>query len=65
VFQVLLGHGLASDSGTVTKVYEAFEFLDKFLEGHDWLAGSNVTIADFAVLVTVSLTEVSIHQKLS
>jgi glutathione S-transferase len=65
MFQVPLRHGLAPDAGTVTKVYEVFELLDKFLEGQDWLAGSNVTIADFAVLVTVSLTEVCIHQKLS
>jgi glutathione S-transferase len=65
MFQLSLTHGLAPDPGTVTQVHEALELLNKFLEGQDWLAGSNVTIADFAVLVTVSFAEVCIHQKLS
>jgi hypothetical protein len=30
------------------------------LEGQDWLAGSNITIADFAVVINVSVTEVDI-----
>jgi glutathione S-transferase len=50
-----------SDPENLAKVDEAFEFLNKFLEGHDWLAGSNITIADFAVVVTASCIEVSIY----
>ena len=44
----------------VSKGEEAFEFLEKFLEGQDWVAGSNITIADFAIIISVSLTEVSL-----
>jgi glutathione S-transferase len=58
-------NGKTPDADTITKTNEAFEFLNTFLEGQDWLAGSNITIADFAVVVSVSLTEVSIQFELS
>lgn len=32
---------------------EAFAFLEKFLEDRDWLAGDNMTIADFCAGATV------------
>lgn len=34
-------------------VLEAFAFLEKFLEDRDWLAGDNMTIADFCAGATV------------
>lgn len=36
------------------KVEEAFGFLEKFLEGQEWVAGDNITIADYALAVTTS-----------
>lgn len=32
------------------EVLQAYEFLDKFLEGHQWVAGDQLTIADFSLL---------------
>jgi glutathione S-transferase len=52
--------GKSPEAEKVSKLDEAFEFLNTFLEGQDWLAGSHITIADFALVVTVSLTEVRI-----
>jgi glutathione S-transferase len=52
--------GKRPEAEKLAKLDEAFEFLNKFLEGQDWLAGSHITIADFALVVTVSLTEVRI-----
>lgn len=33
---------------------EAFEYLNTFLEGNDWVAGDKVTIADLAILSSLS-----------
>lgn len=41
------------------KVLEgAFDVLDKFLNGQDYVAGRNLTIADLALAATVSTSEV-------
>ncbi|CAD1480557.1 unnamed protein product, partial [Heterotrigona itama] len=41
------------------KVLEsAFDILDKFLDGQDYVAGRNLTIADLAIAATVSTSEV-------
>jgi glutathione S-transferase len=53
--------GKTPEADTLTKIDEVFELLNKFLEGQDWLAGSNITIADYAVVITVSAIEVSVH----
>ncbi|XP_057341251.1 glutathione S-transferase 1-1-like [Microplitis mediator] len=39
------------------KVKEAFQVLDKLVEGHDYVAGRNLTIADLALIATVSTAE--------
>jgi glutathione S-transferase len=59
-----LKSGKSVDADTTVKLDEAFELLSKFLEGQDWLAGSNITIADFAVVVSVSFAEVNIDLSL-
>jgi glutathione S-transferase len=61
VLQAAIRKGQSPDADKLAKLDEAFEFLNKFLAGQEWLAGGNITIADFAVVVTVSLAEVSIH----
>jgi glutathione S-transferase len=40
------------------KLEDAFNILDKFLEGQTWVAGDNITIADYAIVTTVSSIEV-------
>lgn len=46
------------------KVLEgAFDVLDKFLNGQDYVAGRNLTIADLALAATVSTSEVYIHHE--
>lgn len=40
------------------KVKEALKLLDTFLENQVWAAGQYMTIADFALVVTVSTAEV-------
>jgi len=36
------------------KIYEAFGYLEKFLEGCKWLCGDNLTVADLQILSSVS-----------
>jgi len=46
------------DAAEYEKMVAAFEFLDKFLEGQDYVAGNDFTIADIAVIVSVTTAEV-------
>lgn len=39
------------------KMTEAFRILDKFLEGHDYVTGHNLTIADFSLVASVTTAE--------
>ncbi|KAJ9583905.1 hypothetical protein L9F63_021753, partial [Diploptera punctata] len=41
-----------------TKVEEAYQLLDKFLEGQDWVAGNNITIADYALSISAGFASV-------
>ncbi|KAF2888126.1 hypothetical protein ILUMI_18047 [Ignelater luminosus] len=44
----------------IQEVFEAYAFLNKFLEGHQWVAGDQLTIADFSVLSsTTSLNHIA------
>ncbi|XP_069699716.1 glutathione S-transferase D5-like [Periplaneta americana] len=54
---VKLMHGGKPDAEEVTKVENSYELLDKFLEGEEWVAGSNITVADYAIVVNVSVME--------
>jgi glutathione S-transferase len=47
----------------VTAVKEALETLDGYLDGNDWVAGSNVTLADLAFLASVSTMAVGFYDK--
>nr|ABV82355.1 IP20147p [Drosophila melanogaster] len=41
------------------RIETAFGFLDTFLEGQEYVAGDQLTVADIAILSTVSTFEVS------
>lgn len=43
-----------ADPAKFKKMGEAYEFLNRFLEGKKYTAGDQITIADFAILATVS-----------
>lgn len=36
------------------KVVEAYKYLEAVLEGHNWIAGDQTTLADFTLITTVS-----------
>ncbi|XP_058450868.1 glutathione S-transferase 1-like [Malaya genurostris] len=36
------------------KIQDAVSILDKFLEGHRWLAGEQLTVADFSMVISVA-----------
>ncbi|PSN30879.1 Glutathione S-transferase 1-1 [Blattella germanica] len=45
--------------GKAAKLYDAFEVLEKYLEGKKWIAGDNKTIADFSIISSVATIEVT------
>lgn len=50
---------LPADPEMFTKMEVAFDFLNTFLEGHEYAAGDSLTVADFALLATVSTYDVA------
>ncbi|PSN29674.1 hypothetical protein C0J52_26681 [Blattella germanica] len=50
--------GQKEDPAKYEKLKEAFKLLDTFLEGKTWVAGDQLTIADFDIVTTVSSAEV-------
>lgn len=47
------------DKEKVKKLKEAFEFLEIFMGESDWMAGDDITIADYSLVATVSTIEVN------
>ncbi|KNC25052.1 hypothetical protein FF38_11870 [Lucilia cuprina] len=50
---------LPADPEMFAKIEVAFDFLNTFLEGQTYVAGDSVTIADFALLATISTFDVA------
>jgi glutathione S-transferase len=50
--------GKVPDEDTTTKLEEALQFLDKFLEEQDWVAGSAISIADYAIVADIVIADV-------
>lgn len=50
--------GAPVDPAKQQKVEEALEFLNTFLAGQTWVAGSNLTIADLSIVASISTIEV-------
>lgn len=51
--------GAKFDPEKLKKLEEGFEFLNTFLQGQQWVAGPNITVADYAIVATVSTADVS------
>lgn len=47
-------HGIPPTEEAKKKLDEAVALLNTLLEGHDWVAGDHVTIADFAIVANIS-----------
>jgi len=45
----------------VEKLKEAYEILEKFLDGKQWIAGDHVTIADFSCVATITCLDYHVH----
>lgn len=56
-YPVIFG-GASYDPAKLTKIEEAFKFFDIFLEGQEYSAGNQLTLADISLVVTVSTFEV-------
>lgn len=54
----VLRTGKLGDPSFKTKIDEGFELLNTFLEGENWVAGSNLTIADYSIVATVASFDV-------
>jgi glutathione S-transferase len=52
--------GTAGDKASLEKLEEALDILNNNLKGQTWVAGNNITIADYSIVVTVSCIEVSL-----
>ncbi|CAH1175606.1 unnamed protein product [Phaedon cochleariae] len=49
--------GSPPDEENRTNLNEALQFLDTFLEGQKWVAGDNMTIADFSIITVIATIE--------
>ncbi|XP_074096238.1 glutathione S-transferase 1-1-like [Cotesia typhae] len=59
-FYPMLFAGAPEDKSKYDKIAVGFDLLEIFLEGQKYIAGSQLTIADLALIVTVSNFEVRI-----
>lgn len=47
------------DPAQYEKLTEAFQIMENFLEGQDYVTGENLTIADLALVASVTTAEVN------
>ncbi|XP_046988840.1 glutathione S-transferase D7-like [Schistocerca americana] len=52
-------YGEQVDTGSIDKVNDGLETLNRMLGGKQWLAGDNITLADYAVANSLSALEVT------
>lgn len=52
-------HGIQPDEIKAAKFEESLELLNEFLRDQEWVAGDHITIADYAIVATISTAEVS------
>lgn len=54
-----------ADESKIQPIKDSLKFLDGFLEGQEWSCGDNMTIADIALVATISTFDVSAEMDLS
>ncbi|KAL7637602.1 UNVERIFIED_CONTAM: hypothetical protein RMT77_012331 [Armadillidium vulgare] len=52
--QPIVFKGEEPDTEKSRLVHEALEWLDRFIEGHDFVVGNKLTVADYALIASVS-----------
>nr|CAD7456812.1 unnamed protein product [Timema tahoe] len=57
-FMPIAWKGMKPDDEALKKLEEAVGFLNSYLEGQSWVAGEDITIADYAIAVTMSNIEI-------
>lgn len=57
-FQAPMVFGAPFDQLKKDRLDQAFEMLEKYLSKSEWIAGDEMSIADVAILTTISLAEV-------
>jgi glutathione S-transferase len=50
--------GSLGNKTNLEKLEDAFSILDTLLDKQNWVAGNNITIADYAIIASVSTIEV-------
>lgn len=55
-----MGEKKGVDQPVIDKINEAYGFLNSFLQGNNWIAGDQVTIADFSIVATISTIDILI-----
>ena len=56
----IIFEGAEPDPAKYSKLELGYQMLAKYLEDQAWAAGDHLTIADFALVATVSTSEVSV-----
>ena len=56
---VALGTVEEKDTSLLPKLQDAMRLFNLFLDGHDFAVGDHITVADFALVATVSSMEAS------
>lgn len=51
--------GVPYTEDKIKKIDEAFEFLNTFLAGNEYVAGNQLTVADLSILASVTTIQVS------
>ncbi|CAK9795854.1 Glutathione S-transferase 1-1 [Anthophora plagiata] len=57
-YPVVFGNATEYNQELYKPLQDAFEVLDKFLDGQDYVTGRNLTIADLSLAATVSTSEI-------
>jgi glutathione S-transferase len=58
MLQLAYREGKTPSEEVAAKAEESLQFLNKFLEDQDWVAGNSVSIADYSIVAVVSLADV-------
>uniref|UniRef100_A0A1B6GEQ0 Uncharacterized protein n=1 Tax=Cuerna arida TaxID=1464854 RepID=A0A1B6GEQ0_9HEMI len=58
LYYPIMFFGAAFNEENKKKLDDAFGFLDKFLEDSTWVAGDNYTVADYAIVASVSTADI-------